>query len=244
MSLTLHFEPSPRTRAFVTGIALVGVLASSSFKSLTIILLFCVGTLLAQGKILPFTRFLLRVWIPLALGLFFVWGFLVQGSPQTGNGSGAADGVKFAAIVSLRIASLAALFQTAVLSLVGLRLVRFLKSLGLSSVTTATIVSIFNLWPDFARRSEQVVAARCARGLMSDRHLWTRVRQIPWTVRTLFIGALGHSLERAARWEAESLPDRLAEASETVAHAKTSRWVNASWLVAAFTWTILALWTV
>lgn len=244
MSLVVHFEPSPRTRAFATGIALVGVVASPSFHSLAILLLFCAGTLLAQGKIGSFARFLLTVWLPLALGLFLVWGFLVRGSPQTGNGSGAADGVKFAGIVSLRVATLAALFQAAVLSLAGLRLASFLKSLGLSPSATATIVSIFNLWPDFARRSEQVVAARCARGLMPDRHLWTRVRQIPWTVRTLFIGALGHSLERAARWEAESLPNRLAEASETVTQAKPSRWVNASWLAAAITWTILALWTV
>ncbi len=223
---------------------MVGVVASPSFYALAILLVFCTGTLVAQGKIGSFARFLVRVWLPLSLGLFLVWGFLVRGSPQTGNGSGAADGVKFAAIVSLRVASLAALFQAAVLSLAGLRLASFLKSLGLSPRATATIVSIFNLWPDFARRSEQVVAARCARGLMSDRHLWTRVRQIPWTVRTLFVSALGHSLDRATRWEAECLPNRLAEASETITHAKSGWWVNASWLSAAITWTGLALWTV
>jgi energy-coupling factor transporter transmembrane protein EcfT len=237
-----HCEPSPRARALAAGITLVGVVASPSPYALVVLLVACVAILTTQGKINSFVRFIFRVWVPLSLGLFIVWGLIVRGSPGTGNGSGIADGAQFAALVSLRVAALAAVFQAAVLSLGGLRLVVFLRKLGLSPTATATVASVINLWPDFARRSEQVVAARCARGLMSDRHLWTRIRQVPWIVRTLFVGSLGHSLDRATRWQAECLPSRLADVAVRCETRQGSPLVNVAWCVASVTWTVCALW--
>lgn len=237
-----QLEPGPKALALAAVIALVGAVATTNLYALAVLLLACAAILTGQSKVNSLVRFMIRVWVPLTLGLLVVWGLIVRGSPGTGTGSGVADGAHFAAIVSLRVAALAALFQAAVLSLEGLRLARFLRSLRLSPVATAAIVSVFNLWPDFARRSEQVVAARCARGLMPDRRLWTRVRQLPWAVRTLFVGSLGHSLDRAARWQAEQLPTRLAEVAEAVQTAKPSRLIGLTWCSAALAWTAFALW--
>ncbi len=242
MSLAAHFEPSPRARALAAGIALVGAAASPSIYALATLLLLCAVILTVQGNISFLLRFIIKLWLPLASGLFIVWGLIIKGSPSSGNGSGIANGVHFAALVSLRIAALAALFQAVVLSLQGLRLANFSRSLGLSPTATATVASIFNLWPDFARRAEQVVAARCARGLMSDRHIWTRVRQIPWVVRTLFVGSLGQSLDRATRWQAERLPDRLAEVLATGETREPNPLINAGWCVAAIVWATWAVW--
>ena len=236
-----HSEPTPHGRALAAGISLVGVVASPNLYALSFLLAACVLILLAQGKITAFLRFTIRLWLPLAIGLFIVWGLIIKGSPGTESGAGFANGVHFAALVSIRVATLAALFQAAVLSLEGLRLARFLRSLGVSPTGTATVVSIINLWPDFARRSEQVVAARCARGLMTDRRLWTRVRQIPWIVRTLFVGSLGHSLDRAARWQAESLPQRLSSVTASSKSPKSGLLASFCWCVAAMGWTSFAL---
>jgi hypothetical protein len=241
MSLT-QLEPGPKPRALAAVITLVGAVTTTNLCALAVLILACAAILTVQSKVNSFIRFIIRVWVPLALGLFVVWGLIVRGSPGTGTGSGFADGAHFAAIVSLRVAALAALFQAAVLTLEGLRLARFLRGLRLSPAATAAIVSVFNLWPDFARRSEQVVAARCARGLMPDRRLWTRVRQIPWAVRTLFVGSLGHSLDRAARWQAERLPNRLAEVAEAVQTGNPSRLIGFSWCSAALAWMAFALW--
>lgn len=242
MNFVAKLSPSPWGRVAAAGAALVGVVATSNPLALAILVIACTGILTVQGKIKSYAHFVLRLWLPLTVGLCVVWGLVVRGSPQSGNNGGMIAGFQFADMVSLRLLALAALFQAAVLSLEGLRLAAFLKGLGLSPNATATLVSVFNLWPDFARRAEQVVAARCARGLMPDRRVWTRVRQFPWVLRTLFVGSLGSSLDRANRWEAEGLPHRLAQAVERQPAPKTSRWFGLVWCVVAVAWTTLALW--
>ncbi len=242
MNFTAKLSPSPWARVITAAILLVGVVASSNFLALAILVIACAGILTVQGKIKSYAHFVLRLWLPLTVGLCVVWGLVVRGSPQSGNNGGMIVGFQFAGMVSLRLLALAALFQAAVLSLEGLRLAAFLKGLGLSPNATATLVSVFNLWPDFARRADQVVAARCARGLMTNRRIGTRVRQFPWVLRTLFVGSLGSSLDRATRWEAEGLPQRLAQAVERQQVLITARWFGLMWCVVAVAWTTLALW--
>jgi hypothetical protein len=242
MNFIAKLSPSPWTRVMAAGAALVGVVATINPLALSILVAACAGILTAQGKIKPYAYFILRLWLPLAVGLCVVWGLVVRGSPQSGNNGGMIVGFQFAGMVSLRLLALAALFQAAVLSLEGLRLAAFLKGLGLSPNATAILVSVFNLWPDFARRADQVVAARCARGLMTDRRIGTRVRQFPWVLRTLFVGSLGSSLDRANRWEAEGLPQRLVQAVGRQQPPTTARWFGLMWCVVAVAWTTLALW--
>lgn len=235
-------RPSSRARAMAAGIALIGAVVTSKPLALVFLVAACVGILIIQGKISFYIRFLFRLWLPLAVGLCLVWGLIVRGNPQAGYGSGIANGFEFAGMVALRLAALAALFQATILSLEGLRLAAFLREVGLSPNATATLVSVFNLWPEFARRTDQVVAARCARGLMTDRRLWTRVRQFPWALRTLFVGSLGSSLDRAHRWEAERLPQRLAETVKKQSDSKTGFGVGLVWCFVAIMWTAISLW--
>jgi len=141
MSLTT-IRPSSRARALATGIVLVGVVATAQPIVLALLVAACIGILIVQGKISFYIRFLFRLWLPLAAGLFLVWGLIVRGSPQAGYGSGIAHGLEFAGMVALRLAALAALFQAAVLSLEGLRLAAFLRELGLSPNATASVPDI------------------------------------------------------------------------------------------------------
>lgn len=241
MNSAVMCAPAPKARALAVAICLVGAIATNRIPALALLTLACAAILALQGKLPALLRFAIRVWLPLTVGLLLVWGLIVRGAPG-GDRPDAKTGVLFAATTSLRIAALAALFQAAVLSLKGLRLASFLRNLGLSPAATATIVSVFNLWPDFARRSEQVVAARCARGLMPNRRIWTRVRQIPWAVRTLFVGSLGHSLDRAVRWEAERLPARLAQVVDAAHTDNPKAPASLAWCLASLSWTALALW--
>jgi hypothetical protein len=236
------WEPSPWFRALASGIALGGVMFTKDVLALVALLMICSVLLWAQGHFIQFVRFLLRIWMPVALGLMLVWGVVVQGSPDAGYRSGPTNGYWFALLVATRLAALAALFQTAVLSLRGIRLAHFLKSVGLSPSITAMLVSIFNLWPDFSRRTEQVVAARCARGLMPDRRLITRVRQVPWVLRTLFVGSLAGSLDRVDRWESDQLPQRLFEAAKIHAANSGNIMAGVLWCLIASVWTASAIW--
>ncbi len=238
--MSKRFLPEPWGRSLAAAACAIIAVVTNDLLALALLWIGCMIILLAQGEIKSATRFLLRLWLPLALGLALVWGFAVRGSPTTASGTSIASGLKYAGLVAIRLAALAALFQAAFLSLRGLRLAQHWSRLGLPATAVAGLVSIFQLWPDFARRTDQVVAARCARGLMTDRSFLTRAKQLPFAFRTLFLSTLGSSLDRATRWQAEGLPQRLVD----TAHASGSEgtWTaSCFWCLAALAWGLIAL---
>jgi hypothetical protein len=235
------FKPTPVARTLAFFVATGGALLTHSAVALFILLAVCVAVLAIQGNFFFFSRLALRFWLPLALGLCILWGFIVRGSPFAPRSAGVAVGLAYAGIIALRLLTLVALFQAAILSLRGLSLANVLTRLRLRPYAVASLVSIFNLWPTFAREANHVVTARCARGLMPNRRLWTRVKQFPWALRTLFIGSLSTSFDRAERWEAEGLPQRLVDLA---IHTRRDDSLAASvgWSSGAVAWFILALW--
>lgn len=235
------FNPAPLARAFAFLLAIAGALLTSSAIALFTLLAVCVAVLAVQGNLFSFGRAALRLWLPLAIGLCVLWGFIVRGSPFSERFAGVAIGLRYAGVIALRLLTLIALFQTAILSLRGLSLANFFARLGLRPYAVASVVSIFNLWPTFAREATEIVTARCARGLMPNRHLWTRVKQLPWALRTLFIGSLSTSFERAERWEAEGLPERLVDLA-THTNRDDSLTASIGWSSGAIAWFILVIW--
>lgn len=243
MSLDITMGPPPRYRAFAACVALCAIIGAKHTPALLFFVGACAIILTALHQFGHYARFLIRFWFPLAAGLLVVWGVIVRGTPEVGRAAGMRAGLEFAGFVALRLAALAALFQVTFLSLRGLRLATFLNQLGLPPFGTAVAVSVFNLWPDFARRTEQVVAARCARGLMPDRRFVSRAQQLPWTLRTLFVGSLGGSLDRADRWQAERLPERMMDAATSLnAGSEGNRILGILWCLAAAMWALWALW--
>lgn len=198
-------------------------------------------TLVVQGRLLPFARFAGVIILPVGLGLVLVWGFLRQGTPNQNAPHSIQAGVLYAAITTMRLALLGAIFQATFLSLPMPKLVHLLQSFGVRGRLLAIVVSTLNLWPDFRRQVEQVIAGRCARGLMPNRRLLTRIRQVPFAVRTIFISALGHGLERADAWEAGGLIDRLGKLGNRAGETKDySPIVGFGWLTLAMLWVIAA----
>lgn len=234
-----NLSPEERGRTLAAIIAAAGAVFARDHLALGVLWLACILTLWLQGEIRSALRFLCRIWLPLAGGLVIVWGLIVRGAPEDPVGLGVQSGLAYAAMVSLRIAALASVFQAALLSLRGYERVRYWSRLGLPASAVAGVVSIFDLWPDFARRVDQVVAARCARGLMTDRRLITRVRQFPFAFRTLFLSSLDSSMDRATRWQAEGLPERLVEVAASK-DGSGSLSGSTAWLTAAVCWIAFA----
>ncbi|MBL9151851.1 MAG: hypothetical protein JNK37_05185 [Verrucomicrobiales bacterium] len=208
--------------------------------ALAVLWLACFLILWRQGELRSAIRFLCRIWLPLAGGLAIVWGMIVRGTPENPDAHGIPIGLEYAAMISLRIAALASVFQAALLSLRGFQRVRYWSRMGLPPSAVAGVVSIFDLWPDFVRRVDQVVAARCARGLMTDRKLITRVRQIPFAFRTLFLSSLDISMDRAVRWQSERLPERLVETAAASRGGFGSISGSVVWLTLALCWITFA----
>jgi hypothetical protein len=84
-------------------------------------------------------------------------------------------------------------------------MVALFRSWGMRGELLALFIISFALWPEFALRIEQIYAARCARGLMPNRKLWTRVRQFPFILRTLFTWAISNGLARMDLWRQQNL---------------------------------------
>ena len=234
-------SPSPVLRGIATLIALYGAFASRSFWLFAVAFGVVFTTLLIQGKLSSFARFCFAVVLPVGIGLVFIWGFVRQGTPDISAKLSIQAGVLYATITTLRLALLGGIFQCAFLSLSVPKLVHQLQSFGVRGRMLAIVVSTLNLWPDFRRHVEQIIAARCARGLMPDRRLLTRLRQAPLVIRTLFISGLGHGLDRADAWEAGGLIAKLGQLGEQASiTGNYSRMVGVAWIFAAVAWVTAA----
>ncbi len=200
-------------------------------------LLMVLGCLAVQGKLREFARFGWTVLLPIGGILIFIWGFVQRSGP--GAEKSVEDGILFAVLTTLRLALLGAIFLTTVLTLSPKRLTHLLQTFGIRGQTLAVVVSCLNLWSDFHFYIRQVYVARCARGLMPNRHLVTRMRQLPYAVRTLFISALTYSLERAKMWESNDLISRLDRLSKNAsATEECSRLAGFLLLTLSIAWAI------
>lgn len=230
-------SPSPVLRGLASLFAIYGAFATQSLLLLGIALGVAVLVLAFQAKLPTFGRFAVGVILPVGLGLVFIWGFVRQGTPEPNTNHSIQAGVVYAATITLRLALLGAIFQATFLSLPIPKLVHLLQSFGVRGRALAIIVSTLNLWPDFRRQVEQVIAARCARGLMRDRRPITRLRQAPLAIRTLFISGLGHGLDRAEAWEAGGLIAKLGQLGNQADTANEySKPLGVACIILAVTW--------
>jgi hypothetical protein len=234
-------SPTPFHRGLAALLAVYGAVLADTVPLLGAGFLVVLGILWVQGSLRPFARFVLTVVLPVGIGLVIVWGFIRQGAPSSSAETSIKVGVLFAAATTIRLALLAGVFMAAVLSLPTERLVHLLQTFGIRGRSLAIIVSTLNLWPDFKRHVEQVFAGRGARGLMRDRRLATRMWQLPYAIRTLFISALGQGLDRADSWESSGLIERLGGFSSHVSTSEGySQVAGFVWLAVSFAWAVTA----
>jgi len=193
--------PFPRARALAAVLALIGTLLSVDP------ILLCLGwiflltpTVVASRLVKVHAKFIFGLIAPMALALFVIWGYLVAAPPGAEIGSDPLGGLRFAALVASRLVMLGGIAQVAVLSIAPQQLPYTLYCWGLRGQALVIVLGAFSLIPEMAIRTDQVLTARLARGLMPDRRLMTRLRQLPFLLRPLFAGILQSAVLRSEGW--------------------------------------------
>jgi hypothetical protein len=79
-----------------------------------------------------------------------------------------------------------------------------LQRCGVRGEAWVTIATGLALLTETNRRAEQIITARFARGLMPNRNLSSRIFQLPFVLRTLFVWTVVNGLQRAEIWTHES----------------------------------------
>ena len=208
--LRVRLQTSPRVRGIVLLVTLLA--ASLGNNPVILALLTAVGVapvLTTQGILPRFLRTALVVVAPVAIGLILLWGIALGAPPNHPPASDPEAGYRYASVVIARLTLVIAVLHACFLSLTSSQLLLLLRSWGLRGELLMLLTAALALWPEFASRTEQIVAARCARGLMPDRRLLTRLRQIPFILRTLLTAAMGNAMARMDLWQQQNLLRRL-----------------------------------
>lgn len=193
-----------------------------------------------QGKLREFFRFARTILLPIATLLVLIWGLVRRGAP--GGEQSLAAGMHYAAVITLRLAVAGAIFLATVLTLSPERLIQLLRAFGVRGWALAIIVSRIHIWTDFQDHVKKIYVARCGRGLMGDRALITRLRQLPNTLNTLVISSLNYSLERAHTWRTGGLIERLDRLSCRSAAAEDCSEVSGALVLGlSIVWAITAI---
>ena len=166
-------------------------------------------------------RFLSYVLLPISLALFVVWGWIVQAGPGQPPGSSANSGLQFAALVSLRLALLAGLFQILITELSGRKLINSLEGWGIKGDSLVVIVAAISMVPEGRLRTSQVITARYSRGLVRRRTWLSGLGQIPYVLRPIFSWILRSAIDRGEMWQHRRLITRTGPSSNDEIVAKS-----------------------
>ena len=198
--------PSPQIRGLAALMAIVTTFICQDPRVLAVGFVFAVVPLtLITGVFVKFAKFVLVIIFPIALGLLFVWGWLMGAPPGELRGSAPSAGYLYASTIFLRLALVSGVVFVCLLSLRADSMVTLFRSWGVRGELLTLLIISFALWPEFALRTEQIYAARCARGLMPNRNILTRAQQFPFILRTLFTWAIGNGLARMDLWRQQNL---------------------------------------
>lgn len=230
----------PVVRGVATLFGIAGTLIAKEpvfplFFWLGILVPLCLFTGLARKHI----RMVGGVVLPLAIVLVAVWGVIVGAPPGAPPGSDPDGGVRYAALIALKLTVLAGLFQLCFMSIPQSELLSTFWHWGIRGDYLIVAIGAFTIWPEFKLRAEQILTARFARGLMPDRRLFTRFFQLPYMLRPLLVWSLRAAVQRSEMWGQRHLLDRLGEMRHTYQGAWISNttlfllsiaWVGLQWI--------------
>jgi energy-coupling factor transport system ATP-binding protein len=206
-----RFITHPRVRLTVGLLAVVGVFFIRSPIVLAASLALVIVLAIATGIGIRFGRFLLIVIVPFAVALLVVWGIVVAAPPGTPMGSDAGAGFRYASVIALRLAIFGGIFQVVFLTMPLERLASTLRKCGIRGELFIIVLGAFALLPELALRSDQVLTARQARGLIPNLSFSSRLRQFPYVLRPLLAWALRSSIQRSEFWRQRRLPSKIEE---------------------------------
>jgi hypothetical protein len=167
--------------------------------------LIILGVFIAIDGLLPvFLKFLVAVQLPMTVMLVAIWGWVAKAPPGMPMGSDPAAGVRFALLISLRLAVLGGAFQLIMLSIPSRLLPATLRGWGLRGEGLVVALGVFAVEPELKLRAEQVLVARRARGLLGGSR-WAGLKQLPRLLRPLFVWSIRSAVHRAEVWEQRAM---------------------------------------
>jgi energy-coupling factor transporter transmembrane protein EcfT len=175
-----------------------------------------------------YVRFLVVFVAPLAVGLLLVWGGLVGAPPGEKIHSNWIGGIEYGLLVALRIAVVGGVFELAFNTVRPSDLPGVLRGMGVNGDWMVIVMGSFALLPELMRRADQIMTARLARGSLSSSSLSTRLAQLPFILKPLFVWVVRSAIQRAESWEQKQLLSRVDVLSR---EANYSTMGNVVWLL-------------
>lgn len=186
------------------GAALTAIIASFTTQNIWLlaggVLIGVVGLSLLAGTHRAFLRFAIAVVLPISLALFVVWGWLVGAPPGQPLDSAPKAGFAYGAVVSLRLLILGGVGQLCMLTVRANDLPATMRAIGFGSQAIIVMMATFALLPELRLRTDQIITARYARGLVGKRNLLNGMLQAPFILRPLLSWMLRSALHRADAW--------------------------------------------
>jgi energy-coupling factor transport system ATP-binding protein len=190
-------------------LAVVGTFAVSGAIWLAVVWVAVIALALSARIGKAYGWFLVSIIFPLSAALLIVWGIVVAAPPGAPLGSDQHAGFQYAATIALRLAILGGIFQLTILTIPPDELPETLRKGGLRGGLLLIVLGAFALLPELKQRADQVLTARQARGLVTDRSLRSRIQQFPYLLRPLFAWALRSSIQRSEFWHQRHLLARI-----------------------------------
>lgn len=136
-------------------------------------------------------RFLALVTAPITILLIIVWGYLVGAPPNKPFQSDPNGGIIYAATIAIRLMLIGGIFQLTFSTIPQERIPKLLSDWGIPKTVAVIILVTLSLLPEVHRRTNQLLDAYRARGLLK-RGFVNKLSAIPkllipliaWTFRT------------------------------------------------------------
>lgn len=229
----------PVARGLAALIGIIGVFLADDVTTLVFVWLAVIIPLcMTAGISGRHMRIIGAVVLPLCLLLTALWGWIVGAPPDMPPGSDPEAGVQYALLISLRLAVTGGIFQLCFLSIPQSELLSTFWHWGIRRDNLIVAIGAFTIWPELKLRAEQIITARYARGLLPDRRLTTRFRQLPYLLRPLLVWSLRAAIQRSELWDQKRLLDRIGH----LRHAyEGARLRSAAFVAASLAWLVFNL---
>jgi energy-coupling factor transporter transmembrane protein EcfT len=231
-------EPSPAARWLCAVGIIVAVIFTRDLRILIAVFGVAAMTCLYVHQVRGlFIKFLLWVWLPLVAWGITVWGGIVGSPPGFPLHSDAAGGVLYAFRISVRLGAAVSVLQAFLLSVDLEDLARGLFSLRVPRGIVLVVLSVVALGPELRKRSEQVLTARAARGLLNRGGRLRAGREAANTLVPLVTWGFRSAAMRFEYWNQRGLLE-----SPWLDEGAPFRMIDAAYVTFSAVWCVAALW--
>jgi energy-coupling factor transporter transmembrane protein EcfT len=221
-------------------LSIIGTLITQNFILLGLGWLTVVLPLsVTSGILSKHMHFVCTIILPLTIALFTVWYLIIGAPPNTNVGTDPWGGFIYAVTTATRLLLLGGLAQIAVLPISPEQLPYVLSKLGLRGNSLIIVLSTFTLIPELNQRSIKILTARCARGLIKNRSILNKIRQLPYLIRPLLTGSLRTAIQRTEIWEEWDYFENLELLK--ISKTKTSFLLTYTYLFLALSWLAITI---